>query len=165
MCGDCLFALLRLYKENPACIFREILIHSPSMSYKQAHILNIFIQSLNQEGFGCGKIQVEDGSTREVIVPFTLPGDSVQAIRKRRSRGKWEATLDTLLTPSESRIEPRCQHFGTCGGCRWQHIPYDQQLIEKQILLNKAFEAIGTVNPVIPCTPPWHYRNKMEFSL
>lgn len=62
----------------------------------------------------------------------------------------------------DEAIEPRCRHFKICGGCRFQHIPYDEQLIQKRQFVSDCFGR--SVEKVLPCDPHWHYRNKMEFS-
>lgn len=59
-------------------------------------------------------------------------------------------------------IEPKCRHFGVCGGCKYQHIPYDQQLIQKEFFVSHCFGR--EVSPIRPADEPWRYRNKMEFS-
>jgi len=66
---------------------------------------------------------------------------------------------------SEETIEPKCPHFGSCGGCRFQNIPYDEQLTQKEQHILTLFEELSPETfPIIPCDPPWNYRNKMEFS-
>lgn len=55
-----------------------------------------------------------------------------------------------------------CPHFGICGGCSSQDVPYSEQLIQKEAFISSLFS--HPIDPIIPCTPPWHYRNKMEFS-
>jgi 23S rRNA (uracil1939-C5)-methyltransferase len=63
---------------------------------------------------------------------------------------------------------PRCQHFGYCGGCRWQHIAYKEQLEQKERGIRRYFEPFIQTDtawhPIIPCQPPWQYRNKMELT-
>ena len=67
-----------------------------------------------------------------------------------------------LRMQTENPIEPLCPHFGVCGGCTFQHIPYDEQLEKKEALVSSLFDR--AVDPILPCEPPWRYRNKMEFS-
>lgn len=62
----------------------------------------------------------------------------------------------------EEAIEPACQHFKKCGGCKYQHIPYDEQLEQKRAFVRSLFDQ--EVDPIVACDHPWHYRNKMEFS-
>lgn len=67
-----------------------------------------------------------------------------------------------LQIASEAPIEPRCSHFRVCGGCQYQHIPYDEQLTQKRAFISHCFSREAL--PIIPCDPQWRYRNKMEFS-
>ncbi len=62
----------------------------------------------------------------------------------------------------EEAIEPLCPHFGQCGGCKYQHVAYDEQLLQKQAFVRSLFDR--DVEPILACDPPWRYRNKMEFS-
>lgn len=62
----------------------------------------------------------------------------------------------------EEAIEPRCSHFRSCGGCQYQHIPYDEQLAQKRLFVSKCFGR--STAPIVPSDPIWRYRNKMEFS-
>ena len=62
----------------------------------------------------------------------------------------------------EEAIEPKCQHFRECGGCKFQHVPYNEQLNQKSQYIQECFGK--EVEPIIACEPPWHYRNKMEYS-
>ena len=102
------------------------------------------------------------------FVSGAVPGDRVRAVVLRRKRNFVEATLTELLEPSEDRVEPRCRHFGICGGCRWQNLSYQRQLVEKQLHVQDLMARIGglelEVGVPIPSPRPYSYRNKMEFS-
>ncbi len=65
------------------------------------------------------------------------------------------------LICSESHL-PKCSHFGSCGGCQYQHIPYEEQLAQKMIFVTRCFQK--ETRPILPCEPVWNYRNKMEFT-
>ena len=67
-----------------------------------------------------------------------------------------------LNIPCQEAIEPKCRHFRVCGGCQFQHIPYDEQLAHKGAFVSECFAR--KVEPILPCEPAWAYRNKMEFS-
>lgn len=104
-----------------------------------------------------------------VFVPGGVPGDRVKAtlIRKRKSFG--EARIDEVLEASPLRTEPRCRYFGTCGGCKWQHVQYPAQLEAKQQSVDEAMIHEGglsgiPVRPAIGSEAVYGYRNKMEFS-
>lgn len=122
------------------------------------------ISSLVYEGYGLGRLQ--DG--KAVFVPFVFPEETVhiniQAEKKRYAYG----TLINILDENESRISPRCKHFGQCGGCHYQHIPYDLQLKYKREIFIEQMQRMGgieepVVEKIIPCTLEWHYRNTIQF--
>lgn len=104
-----------------------------------------------------------------VFVPYGAPGD-VADIRLTRKRSSYaEGRIERLVKPSECRVEPRCGHFGTCGGCRWEHLPYELQLRSKQQVVEDALRRIAKVElpPVSPIKGSgriWEYRNKMEYT-
>ncbi len=109
----------------------------------------------------------EDGYEKVVEVPFTMPGDKVRAKIVQKRSGRLKGILSEIIQPSSDRAAPKCVHFGLCGGCRWQHVPYSMQLCKKQSIIEKLFGpwfAESVLRPIIPCDPPWNYRNKMEFS-
>jgi 23S rRNA (uracil1939-C5)-methyltransferase len=116
-----------------------------------------------------------DGKTvarREGMVIFVedaVPGDTVRARIWKLKKQYAEARALEILTPSPLRIEPRCAHFGVCGGCTWQNLSYDAQLRFKHQRVVDVFKHVGgfenpDVQPVIGCDPPYFYRNKMEFT-
>lgn len=104
-----------------------------------------------------------------VFVPFAAVGDvvDIQVLRSRSSYA--EGTIARMVKPSPVRIEPMCEHFGVCGGCKWQHIPYEEQLKFKQQQVVDALTRIGKVE-LPACTPidgskeTQFYRNKLEFT-
>lgn len=126
------------------------------------------VASFSKDGFGVARYTPPDGGSYPVELPFTMPGDEVLVDLNRRRRGKYFGKLLQIAQPAPGRQEPRCVHFGQCGGCRWQHLPYAQQLSLKQQAVERAFEALiqpdTRLLPIVPCDNPWGYRNKMEFS-
>lgn len=107
---------------------------------------------------------------RAVFVPFALPGEHVlvQLIdeRPRFARGD----LLEIITPSPDRVRPRCPHYVLCGGCHYQHLPYQAQAAYKADILREQLERIGGLNnppvkPTIACPQPWNYRNHIQFHL
>lgn len=126
------------------------------------------LNALNRSGNGIGKFIRADGAEVDIEVPFALPGDVVKAKVWKKQRGKYLGMLEEVVNPSPLRVQPRCVHFGVCGGCRWQNIPYPEQLQLKQQIVLDCFKNLLTpeveVRPAIPCYPLWGYRNKMEFS-
>ncbi len=106
---------------------------------------------------------------RRVAVPFTIPGERVEAHLVRGREGAAFAEVLKILDGSPHRVAAECRHFGPCGGCAWQHIAYDEQLRLKQRMLEELLDGV-TRSPVRPTlgTPgaggtPWHYRNKVSF--
>lgn len=133
--------------------------------YRQAEI---DIVKLSKKGNGIGYFQPEGGAVSEVHVPFTMPEDRVGATLSRKRGGICQGKLDEIVKPSPDRVEPLCSHFGVCGGCRWQHIPYEMQSRIKEETIRRAFADLMTPDvdfrPIVVCDHPWRYRNKMEFS-
>ncbi len=104
-----------------------------------------------------------------VFVDGAVPGDRVSATVFRKKKQYAEARIEEVLVPSPHRVDPACAHFGVCGGCKWQHMSYEQQLVWKREHVRDAFERIGgvegvTVNESLPAVSPFWYRNKMEYS-
>ncbi len=104
-----------------------------------------------------------------IFVPFAAPGDvvDIQVVKKKRSY--LEGRITNFHTYSKQRREPQCSHFGLCGGCKWQHISYDNQLINKQKQVKDNFERIGKVQvgeflPIIGADNEYYYRNKLEYT-
>ena len=104
-----------------------------------------------------------------VFIPYGAPGDiaDVQLFRKKHSYA--EGRIVTLHSPSPLRTEPFCEHFGTCGGCKWQHLPYTEQLRWKQQQVTDALTRIGKVelpeiSPILGSENTRFYRNKLEFT-
>jgi len=104
-----------------------------------------------------------------VFVAGAVPGDKVTARVFRKRKKFAEAVLLEVLEPSPLRTDHRCKYFGTCGGCKWQHVSYDAQLEAKTQSVKEAFEHHGgfesvLVRPTIAAVDIYYYRNKMEFS-
>lgn len=122
------------------------------------------ITDIGTEGNAVAKV---DGQV--VFVPMLIPGDVVD-IRVRNKRRKYmEGTAVRFHEYSSDRIEPRCTHFGVCGGCKWQHLRYEKQLEfkEKQVIDNLTrigkLELSG-VRPILGSSEIYGYRNKLEFT-
>lgn len=125
---------------------------------------NIEIKKIAAEGKSIA--YVED---KVLFVPNTVPGDivDVQVTRKRKSF--LEGLVTRMHHPSELRIKPRCAHFGICGGCKWQNLPYEAQLQFKQQEVIDNLERIGKaelqdIRPIIGAARQFEYRNKLEFT-
>jgi 23S rRNA (uracil1939-C5)-methyltransferase len=104
-----------------------------------------------------------------IFIEGAVPGDVVTARVLRTKKNYAEARVVAVEQPSPFRVQPRCKHFGVCGGCRWQHVDYQIQLRFKRQHVLDAFERIGgfldpTILPIIGSDEIYFYRNKMEFS-
>jgi 23S rRNA (uracil1939-C5)-methyltransferase len=104
-----------------------------------------------------------------IFVPYVVPGDivDVQVVKKRKSY--IEATAVHFHKYSEKRVKPACEHFGTCGGCKWQCLPYEDQLAFKQKQVTDNLVRIGKLDvpsilPIIASDEQYFYRNKLEFT-
>ncbi len=98
-----------------------------------------------------------------------VPGDVVEVEITRKKRSYCEGTVVSVLEPSADRKTPRCRHFGSCGGCKWQHLAYPAQLRWKTENVREAFEHLshlsyGELRDTLPSPRLWQYRNKMDFS-
>lgn len=107
---------------------------------------------------------------RAVFVPYALPGERVRLCLVDEKRGHARAKLLEVIKPSDERISPLCQHFGTCGGCHYQHMAYDRQIQVKTAILGEQLERIGgfvnpPVQPMRTSPGEWHYRNNLQFHL
>ncbi len=116
-----------------------------------------------------GKTIAKAPDGKVVFLPNAVPGDvvDVQTFKKRKAYYEGKATVFHKL--SEKRTDPVCEHFGTCGGCKWQHMAYQHQLFYKQKEVTNNLTRIGhielpEVTPILGSEKQYFYRNKMEFS-
>ena len=103
-----------------------------------------------------------------IFVPFCVPGDVVDLRVIRKKHNYWDAEVARFIQYSEVRQEPMCQHFGTCGGCKWQQLPYPEQLKMKQAQVIDQLTRIGKVElpecmPILGSKKTQEYRNKLDF--
>ncbi len=116
------------------------------------------------EGKAIAKV---DGLT--LFVPFVAPGDRVDVKLTRKRKNFAEGRAMRIRSYSERRVEPICTHFGVCGGCKWQHLPYEDQLKFKHKQVKDNLERIGKVElpkllPILGASSSFFYRNKLEFT-
>lgn len=111
------------------------------------------------------------GKTDDIVVfvPHAIPGDVVDVqIRKKRSN-YMEGVVVRFEKLSPMRTEPRCEHFGVCGGCKWQDLPYEKQLFYKEKQVKDNLKRIGKIEegeflPIVPSDNQYFYRNKLEYT-
>jgi 23S rRNA (uracil1939-C5)-methyltransferase len=126
--------------------------------------IELEIEGLSGEG---KTIARRDGMV--FFVEHAIPGDTVRARLWKIKKKYCEARALEVLKPSPLRVDPKCKHFGVCGGCKWQDLSYEAQLDFKRQSVIDSFTRIGgfaevEVKPVIGCDEPYYYRNKMEFT-
>ncbi len=122
------------------------------------------ITDIGSEGNAIARID-----NQVIFVPMLIPGDVVD-IRVRKKRRKFmEGTVVRFHEYSPDRIKPRCAHFGVCGGCKWQHLPYEKQLQFKEKQVKDNLTRIGKVDipftyPILGSEEIFFYRNKLEYT-
>lgn len=132
--------------------------------------LDIILENLTIESVAAeGKAIAHTPEGQVVFVGFAVPGDVVNVRLVRKKKAWLEGVIIKIVKPSERRLEPFCEHFGICGGCRWQPLPYDIQLAAKQRQVYDQLTRIGHLSvpefsPIIGSEKTRYYRNKLEFS-
>ncbi len=132
---------------------------------KQEIILeNVVIETVAAEGKAIAKI---DGTV--LFVQFAVPGDIVDVKVTKKKKNYMEGFILRMVKPSPRRLEPFCSHFGVCGGCKWQPLPYEIQLQAKQQQVYDQLVRIGhlqvpEISPIVPSDETTYYRNKLEFT-
>ena len=116
-----------------------------------------------------GKTVAKTDEGAIIFLNSGVPGDVVDISTYKKRKGFYEGNIVKFHTLSELRTEPVCEHFGVCGGCKWQHMKYDAQLIFKQKEVAENLKRIGKLDlpelkPILAVENPYWYRNKMEFS-
>lgn len=125
---------------------------------------NVLITDVAAEGNAIAKID-----DIVLFVEGVIPGDVVNVqITKKRKR-YYEGRMLEIVTPSKDRLPAFCKHFGTCGGCKWQILPYEKQLFYKEKQAKDQLERIGHVSveeflPILGSECKEYYRNKLEFT-
>ena len=125
---------------------------------------NLKIEAISSEGLGIARVD-----EKVVFVEKSIPGDIVKARTFQRRKSFEKARLLELVTPSNDRVEAFCEHFGTCGGCKWQFLPYKKQIEFKEKIVTDAFARLAKVEvgeriPILPALETTNYRNKMEYT-
>ncbi len=125
---------------------------------------NLHIIDIAEEGKGVGKAE-----ELVVFVDKAVPGDIVDVRLTKKKKNFAEAVIEELHTASALRTDPFCQHFGTCGGCKWQHMQYDAQLQFKYKNVEAALQRLAkvdtsTMEPILGSAENKYYRNKLEYT-
>lgn len=125
---------------------------------------NVTIESVAAEGKSLAHV---DGTV--LFVEFAVPGDVVNVKVTKKKKNYMEGFITEIVRPSEHRLQPFCEHFGICGGCKWQPLPYAMQLQAKQQQVYDQLVRIGhlevpEIRPILPSEKTQYYRNKLEFT-
>lgn len=125
---------------------------------------DIQVIDIAEEGKGVGR-----SGDVVVFIDHAIPGDIVDVKLTRKKKKFYEGKIHRLIRPSEHRTESFCTHFGTCGGCKWQHMDYSAQLKFKQKAVVDALQRLGGVDtsaiePILPSKKSQYYRNKLEYT-
>ena len=124
----------------------------------------ITIEDIGAEGKAIARVD-----DMVVFVPGVVPGDVVNLQVTRKRKNYREARVTAFIRYSDLRVQPVCAHFGTCGGCKWQHLPYREQLRYKEKQVSDAMQRIGRIRigetlPIIGSQHTEFYRNKLEYT-
>lgn len=125
---------------------------------------NVTILDTAAEGKSLAKV-----NDKILFVPQTVPGDIVDVQVTKKRKNFLEGRVTKFHHYSEKRVEPFCEHFGVCGGCKWQFISYQDQLNNKQRTVNDALTRLAKIElpeilPIVPSRKTEFYRNKLEFT-
>lgn len=136
------------------------------MARKKTDIIleDVIIESVAAEGKALAHV---DGTV--LFVEFAVPGDIVDIKVTKKKKNYMEGFILKMKKPSQYRLEPFCEHFGTCGGCKWQPLPYEMQLQAKQQQVWDQLVRIGhleipEISPILGSDNTQYYRNKLEFT-
>ena len=136
-------------------------------------IPSVTITGIGAEGKAIARIPMPngEGGTSDIVcfVPYCVPGDVVDLQVTKKKHSFMEARVERFVSYSDRRTEPQCPHYGTCGGCKWQILPYNEQLRYKQQQVVDNLTRIGKValpeiSPILGSKHIYEYRNKLEFS-
>ncbi len=124
---------------------------------------NVTITDVAAEGKSLARV-----NDMVIFVPFTVPGDVVDIQIKKKRHSYCEGEAVRFIEYSKIREVPMCQHFGVCGGCKWQNLPYEEQLKAKQKQVHDQLKRIGKIElpefmPILGSVKTKEYRNKLEF--
>ena len=134
------------------------------MIQKGSILENVEITGIGAEGKAIGRVD-----NFVIFVEDAVPGDFTDVLIYRKKKNYAEGRSVNIRIPSPDRMDPFCEHFGVCGGCKWQHLSYEKQLAFKQQNIADALERIGKLElpvllPIIGSAKTKHYRNKLEYT-
>lgn len=135
-----------------------------SRNKKHPLLEKVLIEDIVAEGKALARVD-----NKVVFTTFAVPGDVVDIQITQKRKSYMEGYITQIHEYSQLRTKPFCEHFGMCGGCKWQNLPYQEQLKFKQRQVSDQLKRIGKVNadeviPIIGSQETTHYRNKLEFT-
>lgn len=118
---------------------------------------------------GADGVSIAKPDEKVVFIPFGAPGDVVDLQVYKKKKNCFDGKITNIRKFSDKRVQPVCEHFGLCGGCKWQHLDYQWQLFYKQKQVKDNFDRIAKIDypeitPILGCEKQYFYRNKLEFS-
>jgi len=127
-------------------------------------LYGLSVESIGAEGKAIARYE-----NRVIFIPLVIPGDVIDVKISKMRHSYWEGNMTRLVTPSPDRREPVCKYFGICGGCKWQMLPYEDQLRFKAKQVSDQLTRIGKLNlpdilPILRASSSEFYRNKMEYT-
>lgn len=133
-------------------------------------LLLLTIDKMIYGGDGLARLPADErGRGKAVFVPFVLAGEKVEATLVEQKSGFARAHTDSIIEASPHRVQPGCPHFGSCGGCHYQHIAYEHQLEIKTSILKETLRRTAKLEPPVAIevhpSPPWNYRNRSRLQV
>jgi 23S rRNA (uracil1939-C5)-methyltransferase len=156
---------LVIQSKIPCCLLLLAPNNLPVPKKKPLPVLTgLTVESIGAEGKAIARFE-----NRVVFLTMVIPGDVVDVRITKKRKSYWEGEVLRLITPSPGRQTPICEYFGLCGGCKWQMLPYDEQLKFKARQVSDQLTRIGRLNlpeipPIIRAESSEYYRNKMEYT-
>ena len=129
----------------------------------------VILESVEIENIAAEGKSIAHVNGKVLFVPFAIPGDIVDVLVTGKRKSFMEGTVVRMVKPSAMRIDPFCSHYGVCGGCKWQPLPYQKQLEFKQQQVEDQLVRIGkldlpAISPILGSQKQQYYRNKLEFT-
>lgn len=125
---------------------------------------NVLITDVAAEGKAIAKVD-----EMVIFIPYVVPGDVVDIQLTKKKKNYGEGRVIRFVQYSDKRCQPFCSHFGVCGGCKWQNLPYEEQIKYKQKqvwdnLTHLAKIELPEISPILGSSKTQYYRNKLEFT-
>ncbi len=138
------------------------------MGRKKKNLIFEELEIIDAGAKGKSIAKAPDGKV--VFIGNAVPGDVADIRTTKMKKSFYEGTATKFHKLSDKRVEPVCQHFGTCGGCKWQHMGYEHQLFYKQQEITNNLQRLGKIelpeiDPILGSEEIYFYRNKWSFPL